>query len=1020
MVVTKIVLSLSLAIGMAALAIGLPYSQDESVKTSAPITVETFEKSIRPILVQHCTGCHGAYVQQANLRLDSPVYIRKGGPRGPVLNPTNLEKSILLEAIRYDDHNLMMPPTGRIPKSQIEIVAEWIRGGAPMPADQTKAVVTPAGPSKDWKATFASRRAHWSYLPVIRPLVPKVAMAGWSKNPIDAFVFSSLKKQGLTPSSRADKRTLIRRVTFDLTGLPPSTDEIDRFIRDTQPNAYQTVVNRLIASPAYGERWGRHWLDLMRYAESLGHEFDYTMANAFKYRDYVIRAFNNDIPYNQFLVEHLAGDTLSSPRRDPVTNVNESLLATGFYWLGEGKHSPTDVRQEQADRIDNQIDVIGKSMLGITVACARCHDHKFDPIPTRDYYGLYGMLKSSRYEQLIVNDAAFTGVLNDYNAVQQRIDRKQLAIELADSLNALPDEALSVASRSASLSPLEPLVNLNRWKSTGIAYPRLAAPGDLLLTGNAAQPIRGFVAGSTVHSGITPLQFEGVMRSPTFTLEKRYLHVRVAGRRSKVNLMVDNFIMIQGPIFDGVELNLDTDQYQWRTIDTQFWPKREAYFDVMDSPMPSVTQGAPLDRTVDGWAAFDGYVLSDSPSAPKDKINPLTTQTASVVRAQLVTLARNFGTGAPFSASDVAGLAVLDQLARGGRLSVPSLEPIAQQLSAIEARTPTADRSPGMTDGALGTDEKVFIRGNHRALGEVAPRLQLAVTFTENKKLQPAAGSGRAEFAKLITDPSHPLTARVAVNRLWHHHFGAGIVRSVDDFGVNGERPSHPQLLDWLASEFVRTGWSFKKMHARIVMSETYCQRSDARPVQALKVDPNNRLLWKFPVRRLEAEAIRDNLLAVSGTLNTKMYGPSIFINLDPGTDGRGLPPSGPLDGNGRRTLYMGVRRNFMSTFFQAFDMPTPFTCIGRRTTSNVPAQALALMNSPFVREMANRWADVLMKVPSGTRLDVAYTSAYGRLPTASERVLADEFLGASKDDVTVWRDLCHVMFNVKEFIFIR
>jgi mono/diheme cytochrome c family protein len=1013
-------LAIGLALSVAAFAVRVPAAgQDEQTKTSVPVTIETFERSVRPVLAEHCTGCHGVYVQEAKLRLDSPAFIRKGGPRGSLINAKDPAKSILLEAIKYDDHNLMMPPKGRIPQAQIAAIEAWILAGAPMPADAA-APAPKAAPTTDFSTVMKQRRKHWAYLPVKATAVPKVANQAWVRNPIDAFIASGLAAQGLKPSPQADRRTLLRRVTFDLTGLPPTPDEITAFLADTRPDAYSRVVDRLLASPTYGERWGRHWLDLVRYGESMGHEFDFDMPNAWKYRDYVIRAFNEDVPYNRFLTEHLAGDTLANPRFDKVTGWNESITATGFFWLGEGKHSPTDVRQEQADRFDNQIDVIGKAMLGVSINCVRCHDHKFDPIPARDYYGLYGMIKSSRYEQVVVNDQAFGPVARDAKAVSGALDRKALGSDLATAITNLTDAQLAGAAASAPIPMTPGTESLDTWRATGVAFPKIAQPGDPILSTDPNKQLRGFVTRPMVHSGITPPKFEGVMRSPNFRLTKRYVHVRVAGRRSKVNLMVDNFIVIRGPIFDVVELNLDTDQFQWRTIDTQFWPGREAYLDVQDSPMATVSQGAPLDRAVQGWAAFDGYVISDSPVPPQDVKNPLSGMPAADVRAALLSVATKIGTSGPFAQADMPALATIDILARRGELTANSQTATVQQWAAIDARTPTAERAPGMADGASGTDEQVFVRGNHRALGEPAPRLQLAVTFTENKKIEPAKGSGRAEFARMITSSTHPLTARVMVNRLWHHHFGTGIVKTVDDFGINGDRPTNPALLDWMATNFTNNGWSVKKLHKLIVTSATYQQVSVAEQPAATRKDPNNRLLWKYPVRRLEAEAIRDNILAVSGSLNRTMYGPSVFVNLDPGTDGRGMPPSGPLDGNGRRTIYMGVRRNFMSTFFQAFDMPTPFTCIGKRTQSNVPAQALALMNSPFVREMANRWAESLVKVPAADRLDVAYTAAYGRKPSASETKLAMEFIGKDINDLNAWKDYCHVMFNVKEFIFIR
>ncbi len=372
-------------------------SSDSGAKFDAD-GVEFFEKRVRPLLAARCQSCHGAEKQKGNLRLDSRVGALKGGDTSPAIVPGKPEESLLVDAIRYGE-TYQMPPKSQLPAEEIATLVEWVRIGAPWGREV-------AEQSSDEKTfDLKARAGHSSFQPLANAHPPKVAKAGWVKTPIDAFILAGLEARGLAPAAATDKRTLLRRVTYDLTGLPPIPQEIEEFLADHSPQAYQKVVDRLLDSPRYGERWARHWLDLVRFSETYGHEFDFEIPNAYRYRDYLIRALNNDLPFDQFVIEHVAGDLLSQPRRHPEEGYNESIIATGAYFFGEAKHSPVDVRQDQADRIDNQIDVFGKAFLGLTISCARCHDHKFDPISTKDYYALSGYLRSSRFQQAFIDAA---------------------------------------------------------------------------------------------------------------------------------------------------------------------------------------------------------------------------------------------------------------------------------------------------------------------------------------------------------------------------------------------------------------------------------------------------------------------------------------------------------------------------------------------------------------------------------------------------------------------------------------
>ncbi|MBB6049922.1 PSD1 and planctomycete cytochrome C domain-containing protein [Armatimonas rosea] len=996
-------------------------------KAQEPVDAEFFEKRIRPILTARCVSCHGQDVQEGNLRLDSAAGLKKGGARGAAL-ATN---GTLLKAVSYTSSSLLMPPTGKLPTAELALIEQWVKGGAPVPATTTQAPPAPtSGGAKKPGFDLTQRRQHWAYKQVQRPLEPPMEKSG-----IDAFVLAKLKKSGLTMAPEADKRTLIRRVTFDLTGLPPTPSEIAAFLADSSPNAYEKVVDRLLASPAYGERWARHWLDLVRYGESMGHELDFDIPEAFQYRDYVIRALNADVPYNQFITEHLAGDLLPTPRYDRVTGRNESLTATGFVWLGEGKHSPVDIKQEQADRIDNQIDVIGKAMLGQTLACARCHDHKFDPIPTKDYYGLYGVLRSSRF-QLTSSDgpATFGKPAAEIAKIRAGIDKRALSERWKASLAALPAERLkaellSLNRKSGGISDFP----LAQWTPSGAAMQTLVKPGELVLSGDPQKPVLALAPRTMVHSALNGRHQEGALRSPTFTIDKDFIHVNVAGQRGKLRIIVESFQVIRDPLYGFLTHTIDNPEPGWRTIDLRMVKGRRAYVELTDSARDNFSLGnlSDLNKGHEGWIRCEGAVLSNS-NVPPGSNNLLTILDPEQVRALLSGTLRS-GTldrwvEDRLLPADDQVLEVLDLLLRKGLLDTKPLGDVSTQLAAIDNALPAPTRILAMADGD-GEDENVFLRGNHKAAGPVAPRLQLALCGTENTPISGVTGSGRLELAKRIASPQHPLTARVIVNRLWHHHFGRGIVPTVDDFGHMGEAPTHPELLDYLASELVAKNWSLKTMHKLILTSATYKQRSDVRPTAtATKLDPTNKLLWRMNVLRLEGESIRDSLLALSGRLDPTLYGPPVNTYLTEFSEGRGRPGQGPLDGNGRRSIYLSVRRNFLSPWLQSFDFPTPFTCIGRRSISNVPAQALALMNGPFVRQQAEVWATRLLKEqPTATpeqRIAWLYERAFSRPATAAEMKDALEFVAppapASGGEKQVWADLCHVLLNVKEFIFIK
>ncbi len=915
-------------------------------------TVEFFEKKVRPILVEHCLSCHGPKKVKGGLRLDTKAGFLKGGDSGPLVRGNDPEKSLLVQVIRYDG-DIKMPQKGKLPEADIATLTAWVKGGAVWPDEGSGGSPAASGEGFD---VHARAQAHWSFRPVRRPPVPDVG-ASRPDNPIDAFLLKKLQDRGLSFAPPADKRTLLRRVTFDLTGLPPTPEEIADFLKDGSPEAYERVVDRLLASPAYGERWGRHWLDLVRYAETHGHEYDFEIPDAWRYRDYVIRAFNADVPYDQFLREHIAGDLLPQPRRDPQTGVNESLTATGFWWLGEAKHSPVDSRAEQADRIDNQIDVFGKAVLGLTLSCARCHDHKFDPISTRDYYALFGTLTSSRYQRADIDDPApVEKVLDEMLALRDdlKYDRGNGPVGRSAPPPAPPASWRQKADCFEDFGPGW----RDRWDATGLG-------------------LRPRSVDAPPHTATESERLQAALRSPTFTIDKPFLAVRIAGKAAHAQVILNGLQLIRDPIYGGLRKGIDHgEELRWLVFDLRMWKGQRAYLELLDDGP--------------GYFAVTDVWFADTPP-PADKPHTVTPPP-----------------GPP----------------AGGT------EPPAnwKKWQALEARLAPPRRAPAMRDGT-GLNEHVFVRGNHKTLGPEVPRAFLEVfghpPFTSR-------GSGRLELARAVTDPANPLVARVIVNRLWKHHFGEGLVRTPDDFGKQGRPPTHPELLDWLAAELVEQKWSLKRMHRLMLLSTAYRQSSRATPEQAAKAataDPLNELLHRQNVRRLEAEAIRDSLLAVSGRLDRTPGGPSILPYLTEHQAGRGKPPSGPLDGQGRRSIYLAVRRNFLNPLLTAFDYPTPFTTIGRRTVSNVPAQALVMLNNPFVVQQAEVWARRVLAVPGRTppqRIAAMYEAAFARPPSDEELALAVAFVTeqakeyGSPDAPKAWADLAHVLFNAKEFIFVE
>ncbi|MEM7305317.1 MAG: PSD1 and planctomycete cytochrome C domain-containing protein [Planctomycetota bacterium] len=1041
--------------------------------------IELFETSIRPVLVERCYKCHGEKRQRSELRVDGLTALIAGGERGPSVVPGDPDASLLIRAIRYDDEELEMPPRGKLDDAVIADFERWITLGAPASPDFS-GEPAPAGPPQPGEVfDLAELAKHWSFQPVRDPRAQTVTDADWPRGDVDRFLLASLEAEGLEHAPEADRRTLIRRLSFDLRGLPPTPDEVQRFLDDERPEAYERLVDELLASPHFGETWARHWLDLVRYAESKGHEFDYTIPNAHEYRDYVIRAINADVPFDRFVSEHLAGDLLEEPRPHPEEGWDESVLGTGFWFLGEEVHSPVDIRGDQVERVANQVDVLSKALLGLTVACARCHDHKFDPITQEDFYALAGYVTSSSYRQVRFE----THELERELAARARAAREAgeddarsaTAVALGMMTRPLLARAGEEELSTAVEQPGHPLHAYAALRGAGADFSARAAGlsaewaglehdaeaflsgAQILLDFGGGGPLRrapwlvdgvafgdGPVSTGDVRVGFgpeprvervfaypaaaydpglgrltRPAGTEGepseinwdqagrTIRTPVVTLERPKLYYLVRGGGHAV-AVIDGHRMIKGPLHQRARtsweaaggrlhwVEQDLSDYVGHSVHVEITPRAGQELELLlvagSEAAPPATE-LPLRAVRD--ALSSGAVSSEA-------------ELAALLEGLFAQAERFVATGRAngASAGDLARLAGWLLGDRGA-----SLPP------AIEASFPLASRTaPAILDGP-GFDERLLIRGSHRSAGDVVPRRTLEVLGGKQHPVH-AAGSGRAEFARRLTDPANPLLARVQVNRIWMRLFGRGLVRSVDNFGVSGEAPTHPELLDNLATRFVSEGWSRKALIRLLVTSSAYRMASET-VADSEERDPTNRYYHRAPVRRLGAEAIRDAVLAVSGRLDRALYGPPVPIHLTPFLQGRGRPQSGPLDGEGRRSIYLSVRRNFLSPFLQAFDFPTPATTIGRRSASNVPAQALTLMNDPFVLGEARRWAEDLAggDGEAGERLDAMYLSAFSRPPTDAERQAALGYLGSGEPER--WADVAHVLFNVKEFVFL-
>ena len=927
-----------------------------------PEGVAFFEQKIRPVLVKECYGCHSSSAKalKGGLRLDTRAGVLAGGDSGPAVVPGKPDESLLLDALRYD--GIEMPPKGKLPPGVVADFERWVRMGAPDPRDGSSALGTrPAG------LDLAAGRRFWAYQPPRRHQAPEVSDSGWPINEIDPFILAGLEARGLRPVRDADRATLIRRLSYDLVGLPPPPEEVDAFVNDPGPDAYERRVERLLASPHFGERWGRHWLDVVRFAESLTLR-GFVLKHAWRYRDYVIGAFNSDRPFRRFIEEQVAGDLL------PVSSWvdrREQLIATTFLTLGNTNLEDQDKAQLEMDVVDEQLDTIGKAFLAQTIGCARCHDHKFDPIPTRDYYALAGILRNTKTlehanvsqwleKPLPVSAEQEAAIKAHEAAIAELESRLQKARAHAGGRKAGSDGAIAVADLPGIVVDDARAEKVGEWRASQFSG-RYVGTGYLhdLDEGKGAKTL-------TFHAEIPGTgRYEVWLAYVPHGNRAASVPVTVFSAEGEKSVSVD---MRANPPIDGRFLSLGRYRFEL---------KGQAYVLISNE-------------------GTKGHVVADA-------VLFIPEEQASRVRTSGMTASRAGGS-AQYS------IAAIDSM-------ILSMELL---LNRLRTQGPARERVMSVEDLAEIRETRVHIRGSVHNLGQPVPRGFLQVASYGEAPVMPSRESGRRELAAWLAGADNPLTSRVIVNRAWHWLFGAGLVRTVDNFGTTGELPSHAELLDNLAIQFMEDGWSIKSLVRRIVRSRTY-RLSAVDDARAREADPENRLLWRANRRRLDAECLRDTILQVSGQLRHVMTGPSFAADL--------AADYGYKDSGTRRSVYVPVFRNALPEIFEVFDFADPSMVVGRRDVSTVAPQALFMMNHPFIVEQSRHAARRLLAEPGldePGRITRAYVLALGRPATEAECRIALRFLGtATGRDRTetpeeLWAGVFQALFASADFRYMN
>lgn len=928
-----------------------------------------FEKRIRPLLIERCYECHSAEKgkSKGGLLLDSQTGWTKGGDSGPAIVPGDADKSLLIRAVRWLDEDTQMPPKNKLPQSEIEALVEWVKIGAPDPRVAAVASSAPAN-------SPLSRTNHWAYQPVKSATPPSVKRRGWANGDIDGFVLGAIEKKGGVVAKDAFPEVLARRLYFDLTGLPPSAREWSAFAKEVKRDrqaAIAALVDRLLASPRFGEHWARHWLDVARFGESVTLR-GFIFKPAWRYRDYVIESFNRDVPFDQFVREQIAGDL---PPQEGVEQRRRGLTAAMFLTLGNWNLEEQDKKQLDMDVVDEQLDTIGKAFLGQTIGCARCHDHKFDPVPTRDYYAMAGILRNSQTLKHANVSEWLEMPLPVGPELEKQLREQEQAVEVLQAkLKETKDAMKALAGAGGG--------DKSGAKAAGILAAR-ELPGIVVDSSQAravgvwkhSQHSKHYIGDGYWHDDNSGKGGKTLSFAPEIVKPGRY-EVRLAYVHSEnraTNIPVTIFHA------DG-ETVVRMSQREAPLIDGRWVSLGQFRFEANGFGYALVAN-----------EGTTGYVTADAVQfLPADEAD-------GVARLAPKESAPATGTKAKELAAWTAEVQTLEQRLKQLRESGPK-RPVVM----------------GVKEADQPQDIAVHVRGSVHNLGPTVPRGFLSVATRGAATAIPTNRSGRLELAQWIASAENPLTARVFVNRVWLWLFGEGLVRTPDNFGTTGDAPSHPELLDYLASRFVAEGWSVKKLVREIVLSRTYQLESRAT-AWAVKNDPENRSFSHATRRRLMAEQIRDAMLAVSGRLSMEMGGPT--YPADRAAD------YGFVYSELRRSVYVPVFRNALPELFEVFDFAPSSMVTGRRNASTVPTQALYLLNHPFVREQAEGAAARLMEeslTSDRQRIARAYRLVLGREPTPAERSLALEHLGRTDGDSAAgWTQLFHALFASADFRYL-
>ncbi|MBB5032646.1 PSD1 and planctomycete cytochrome C domain-containing protein [Prosthecobacter vanneervenii] len=1060
----------------------------DEAAASAPEAKQTenvFAQKIGPLLERRCFECHShAHKIKGGLALDSRSGWEKGGESGPAVVPGRPEASLLIQAVSHVEKDLKMPPKLRLPQAEIELLKDWVREGAPDPRSAGADAGAELKTADAWEAEFQKRLDWWSLKPMRHSTPPRVQDAAWAREPVDCFIKAGLEKAGLSPAPPADEATLRRRLALVLTGLPPVAAATGgRGVASAAPSVEQRMeawVDALLASPRFGEHLARHWMDVVRYTDTYGYEWDNPAKGAYEYRDYLIRAFNDDTGYDQMVREQLAGDLLKQPRIHAAADTNESLIGPMFYHMGEHRHGSSlmfnGIHQEM---VNNKIDAFSKAFLATTVACARCHDHKLEAVAQRDYYALAALFTQPRWTTRVVdapgrNEAAVSrlkelrrGIRKELASLwggQPPLEAAGLQAWAGTHGEALKGPGPGSALAAAAVVPAEFAKRAAEWRKLNAAAVKARADytparldewvfeGDGLVHGRTEEgtPLVALEGPGVVarllpagwHTHALSSRLPGSLRMPPeHRVPGTHVSLRVAGGEFGGHLVVDDHA------FQNETVAFYTNaRPEWRTFADAVLKNGAQQVAVEFCTAPLNPNFPPRTGLAKGmknhdlgydkrsWISITEIVTHDRAAAPPDAQEVFSGLYGEEGAAAAAPPAEVWARAAAWMNAAVrrwgrnethsGDCELLDWMLQQGLLrneAAPGsrLAELVAEYRRVEGGIPFPRSVVSMDERhAPAVKYPLNVRGNVDATGELIAPGSLRMLGAGTRKV-----ADRLALAESLLQPEHPLTARVYVNRVWQWVFGTGLVATPDDFGRLGERPMHPELLDWLAREFIREGWSTKKLVRRLVLSQTFRQ-SGTSTEAARERDPANRLLSYMPTRRLEAEGIRDALLAVAGRLEPQLYGRPVAPYRTAEDDKKRLF-SGPLDGGGRRSVYLQMSIMDPPRFLTGFNLPDLKLPTGRRDVTNVPAQALILLNDPLVHEMAQRWGRQVAE--RGTAEDIQarvrhmFEQALAREPaTVETERWCTALAGLGGDTPEGWAALAHALFNTKEFIYYR